>query len=62
MILCKSSTNVYYNTANCSLSLTVSESIIETYIAQDNVLNTGFQQARNPGNWKQEKYFKNILI
>jgi hypothetical protein len=39
-----SSTGAYYAAANSSLCMTIGESIIETYIAQDNVLNTGFQQ------------------
>jgi hypothetical protein len=39
-----SSSGAYYASASSSLSMTVGESIIETYIAQDNTLNTGFQQ------------------
>lgn len=40
-----SSTGAYYTTANCSLSMTAGESVTATYIIQNNVLNTGFQQA-----------------
>lgn len=39
-----SSAGTYYSAQNSSLSLTIGESVIETFIAQDNVLNTGFQQ------------------
>ena len=39
-----SSAGAFYTTGNATLSLTVGESIIESYIVQDNVLNTGFQQ------------------
>ncbi|MCU0371226.1 MAG: hypothetical protein MUC31_07415, partial [Bacteroidales bacterium] len=39
-----SSTGAFYTTANTTLSMTIGESIIDTYIVQDNVLNAGFQQ------------------
>jgi hypothetical protein len=42
-----SSAGAFYANANSSLSMTAGESIIDTYIVQDNTLNSGFQQTES---------------